>query len=55
VAAADGRKADAVAAFCAALAIDPQCGDAHKQLAEVQGRRRGLRVALPTRRRRAAS
>jgi tetratricopeptide (TPR) repeat protein len=56
VAAADGRKADATAAFCAALAIDPQCGDAHKQLTELQARRRGLRVRvpLPTRRRRAA-
>lgn len=36
VALAAGRRDDAKAAFCAALAIDPQCGDAHSKLAALQ-------------------
>jgi tetratricopeptide (TPR) repeat protein len=42
VALAAGRPADAAAAFCAALAVDPQCLEAHHQLAgvEVLGPRR---------------
>lgn len=48
VAMAAGRRADAAAAFCAALAVDPLCGEAHNQLASVQamGPRRGLRPVL---------
>ena len=55
VAIADGRRGDAAAAFCAALAVDPQCGDAHNQLADLQSRgrdRKGggrrLRLSLPS-------
>jgi Tfp pilus assembly protein PilF len=62
VALADGRRDDAAAAFCAALAVDPQCGDAHNQLADLQarGRDRGLggrrlRLSLPSRLRRVRS
>jgi tetratricopeptide (TPR) repeat protein len=42
VAMAAGRRTDAAAAYCAALAADPQCVEAHNQLAVVQtmGRRR---------------
>lgn len=36
VALAAGRRTDAAAAFCAALAADPQCVEAHNQLAVVQ-------------------
>ncbi len=36
VALAAGQRADAAAAFCAALAVDPQCVEAHAQLAGVQ-------------------
>jgi tetratricopeptide (TPR) repeat protein len=36
VALAAGRPADAAAAFCAALAADPQCLEAHHQLAGVE-------------------
>jgi Flp pilus assembly protein TadD len=36
VALADGRRADAEAAFRAALAIDPQCSAAHNELARLQ-------------------
>jgi predicted Zn-dependent protease len=45
VALAAGLRADAAAAFCAALAVDPLCGEAHNQLAgvEAMGPRRGLR------------
>jgi Flp pilus assembly protein TadD len=44
VALAAGRRAEAAAAFCAALSVDPQCSEAHNQLAVVQdlGPRRGL-------------
>ena len=44
VALAAGRRADAASAFCAALAVDSLCGEAHNQLATVQalGPRRGL-------------
>jgi predicted Zn-dependent protease len=43
VALAGGRRADAASAFCAALVADPQCLEAHHQLAGVQelGPRRG--------------
>ncbi len=41
VALAAGRRDDAAAAFCAALAVDPQCGDAHNQLASLERRTRG--------------
>jgi tetratricopeptide (TPR) repeat protein len=41
VALAAGRREDAAAAFCAALAVDPQYGDAHSQLASLERRSRG--------------
>ncbi|MEA2213127.1 MAG: hypothetical protein QOF83_3075 [Solirubrobacteraceae bacterium] len=57
VALASGRRGDAASAFCAALAVDPQCLEAHHQLAGVQAleRRRGgffAWVRLPRLRRR---
>jgi tetratricopeptide (TPR) repeat protein len=67
VALAAGSRDDAKAAFCAALAIDPQCGDAHSKLAALQpgeGRAawRGLTIrprvhlpALSLRRRRSSA
>lgn len=46
VAMAAGRRADAASAFCAALAADPLCGEAHHQLVAVEalGPRRGPSV-----------
>ncbi|MDQ6836319.1 MAG: tetratricopeptide repeat protein [Actinomycetota bacterium] len=48
VALAAGRRSDAAAAFCAALSVEPQCAEAHNQLANVQdlGSRRGLSSVL---------
>jgi len=55
VALAAGRRADATSAFCAALAVDPQCSEAHSQLADLQTRERapawrrlGARIRLCT-------
>jgi tetratricopeptide (TPR) repeat protein len=40
VALASGRQSDATSAFCAALAVDPLCGEAHNQLADILGQLR---------------
>jgi tetratricopeptide (TPR) repeat protein len=36
VALASGKPSDATSAFCAALSLDPLCGEAHNQLADIQ-------------------
>ncbi|MEO6857885.1 MAG: tetratricopeptide repeat protein [Solirubrobacteraceae bacterium] len=50
VALAAGERADAASAFCAALAADPQCVEAHNRLASVQALgARGARDSLMSR------
>jgi tetratricopeptide (TPR) repeat protein len=44
VALAAGRRQDATSAYCAALGLDPQCFEAHSQLAALGDARAGARV-----------